>query len=241
MEAVFFAVAAIIAAVAAVAAWRRAAEAEERARKEAQARTEAEERARKEAQARTEAEERARKEAQARTEAEERARKEAQARTKAEERARKEAQARTEAEERARKEAQARRDAERRAGRLSADLAESRTEIARSISESELVDALRRALPALAPERARRLERQLETLARLRADAAQLRRGMEAAVDKDIADQLRKKLEKVESDAQALVERLRNVLQNDPDFHGVRLALAWNGRVSPMPKKETRP
>jgi Uma2 family endonuclease len=95
----------------------RAAEAEEQARREAQARVEAEEQARREAQARAEAEEQARREAQARAEAEEQARREAQARAEAEEQARREAQARAEAEEQARREAQARAEAEEQARR----------------------------------------------------------------------------------------------------------------------------
>ncbi|MDW8212512.1 MAG: Uma2 family endonuclease, partial [Roseiflexaceae bacterium] len=107
---------------------RQAAEAEERARREAQARQAAEEQARREAQARQAAEEQARqeaeraqREAQARQAAEEQARqeaeraqREAQARQAAEEQARREAQARQAAEEQARREAQAR-EAEARA------------------------------------------------------------------------------------------------------------------------------
>jgi Uma2 family endonuclease len=76
------------------------AEAEARAKGEAQARAEAEARARGEAQARSEAEARAKGEAQARSEAEARAKGEAQARAEAEARARGEAQARSEAEAR---------------------------------------------------------------------------------------------------------------------------------------------
>jgi len=240
-------IAALTLVAAALAAWRRAAveaqartEAEERARQEAQARTEAEERARQEAQARTEAEERARQEAQARTEAEERARKEAQARTKAEERARKEAQARTEAEERARKEAQARRDAERRAARLGADLSEARVEVAKSVSERDLVLALKRGLPSMDPERGRRLENQLETLARLRASEDQICKELEAAADEAVRAQLLKKIQKCRFDAEALVQRLRHVLEQDPDLQAVRLSLAWGVRVSTSSKTNNK-
>ena len=81
---------------------RRAAEAEEQARREAAARAEAEEQARREAAARAEAEEQARREAAARAEAEEQARREAAARAEAEEQARREAAARAAAEARLR-------------------------------------------------------------------------------------------------------------------------------------------
>ena len=182
----------------------------------------------------------ARREAEARAVAEEQARREATARERAQARVKREIEARAAAEEQARREAAARRAAERRAAKLGSELSESRIDVAKHVDERTLVDVLRRALPALTPERAKRLERQIETLARLRADAAQLRRGMEAAVDKDIADQLRKKLEKVESDAAALVERLRNVLAHDPDLQAVRLSLAWGSRVSVAPNKPNK-
>jgi len=258
MDIVFIAAVAALATSAALAVWRAWAEvqarveAEELARKEAAARAEAEELARKEAAARAEAEELARKEAAARAEAEELARKEAAARAEAEELARKEAadraraqarakkeiEAREAAEERARAEAQARRQAERRAARLGDDLAEERVDIVKRVDERTLVDALHKALPTLDPERARRIENQLETLARLRADAVQLRKGLDATSDEEVRVQLRKKLQKVEHDAAALVERLRNVLAHDPDLQAVRLSLAWGSRVSVAPNKK---
>jgi hypothetical protein len=230
------AVALLVAATLAVwRAWREAearAVAEEQARREAEARAVAEEQARREAEARAVAEEQARREAEARAVAEEQARREAAARERAQGRARAEIEARREAEARAVAEAKARRDAERRAARLGADLSESRVSVAQTVSERDLVAALKRALPALAPERARRLEHQLEALARNRADAEQIKKGIEATSDEEVRVQLRRKLEKVEHDAAALVERLRNILANDPDFHGIRLSLAWGVRVS---------
>ena len=250
MDIIAFIAALALVASAALAAWwawreaaareaeaRLRAAAEERARQEAQARTEAEERARQEAQARTEAEERARQEAQARTEAEERARQEAQARTKAEERARQEAQARTKAEERARQEAQARRAAESRAARLGADHAEARAEAPQRVDERTLVNALRRAIPSLEPERARRLENQLESLARNRAQEEQLVAELGATADEAARVQLQTKLEKIRFDAEALLKRLRHVVAEDPALSGVRLSLAWGARVSSQPKK----
>ena len=212
MEAILVVVAlagAACAAVAAVAAWRRAAEAEERAQREAAARE-------AEARARVEAEERA-KRAQAR--------------------AQKEVEARREAEERAQQEARARREAERRAGRAHADLAEARVDAVKRADERTLVGALKRALPALEPERAKRLENQLEALARNRADASKLREQMESTADEADRSQLLKKLSKVETDAAALVERLRNIVSQDPALSGVRLALAWEVRSTPIKKK----
>jgi len=244
MELAFIGAAALIAACAAVAAWRRAAqeaaaraEAEQRAQQEAAARVEAEERAQREAAARVEAEERAQREAAARVEAEKRAQREAEARARAQERAKAEVEARREAEERAKAEAKARKEAEARAARIGRDLAESRIDAVQRADERTLVGALKRALPALEPERAKRLENQLEALARNRADASKLREQMESTADEADRSQLLKKLSKVETDAAALVERLRNIVSQDPALSGVRLALAWEVRSTPIKKK----
>jgi len=246
MELAFIGAAALIAACAAVAAWRRAAqeaaaraEAEQRAQQEAAARVEAEERAQREAAARVEAEERAQREAAARVEAEKRAQREAEARARAQERAKAEVEARREAEERAKAEAKARKEAEARAARIGRDLAESRIDAVQRADEPTLVRALRRALPALDPERAQRLERQLEALARNRADAEKLRKDLETAAEEAARDQIKKKLQKAEFDAQALVERLRNIVEKDPALQGVRLSLAWGSRVSTSKDKKT--
>jgi len=243
-------IAAVALIAAAIAVWR-AWQAEKCVSQEAAARAEAEERARKEAErasqeaaARAEAEERARKEAErasqeaaARAKAEERARKEAErasqeaaARAKAEERARKEA-------ERAQREAERARNAERRAAKLGSEVAEARVDAVKRADERTLVGALKRALPALEPERAKRLENQLEALARNRADASKLREQMESTADEADRSQLLKKLSKVETDAAALVERLRNIVSQDPALSGVRLALAWEVRSTPIKKK----
>jgi len=232
-------VSAVLVAAAALAVWRAhaeasaRAEAEERAQREAAARAEAEERAQREAAARAEAEERAQREAAARAEAEERAQREAADRARAQERAKREIESRKEAEERAKAEARARRDAERRAARASADVAEARVDAVQRADEPTLVGALTRALPALDPERGRRLQNQIEALARLRADAVQLRKGLDATSDEEVRVQLRKRLEKVEHDAAALLQRLRNAVANDPALSGVKLSLAWEVRVSP--------
>ena len=178
------------------------------------------------------AEEQARREAAARAEAEEQARREAKDRERAQERAKREVEARRQAEARAEAEARARREAEARAARVGQDLAESRVNVVQRLDERELVNALRRALPTLAPERAKRLEQQLEALARLRGQAERLREELASAADEAARGQLLQKLKKAEFDAQALVERLRNILANDPDFHGIRLSLAWGVRVS---------
>ena len=177
-------------------------------------------------------------EARARQEAEERAQREAAARARAQERARKEIEARRDAEERAKKESEARRDAERRCAKLGSDLAEQRVAVAQTVDEKTLVDALRSGSRSINPTRARRIENQLEALARLRVDAEQLRRGIEATKDEDVRGQLISKLAKIESDADGIVSRLRNVLENDPDFRAVKLSLAWEARVTPMKKKE---
>ena len=231
------------AALAAWWAWREAAarEAEARARVEAEERAQREAAAREaEARARVEAEERAQREAAAR-EAEARARAEAEARAKrAQERAQKEVEARREAEERAQQEARARREAERRAAKLSADLSDERVNVVQRLDERELVNALRRALPALAPERAQRLEHQLETLARLRDLESRLIKEREATTDEVVRFQLQKKAFKAIADAEALVKRFRHVLESDPDFHGIRLSLAWGARTSPKTKTKTK-
>jgi len=240
MELAFIGAAALIAAGGAVAAWRRAAEAEARAAQEAAARVEAEERAQREAAARVEAEERAQREAAARVEAEKRAQREAEARARAQERAKAEVEARREAEERAKAEAKARKEAEARAARIGRDLAESRIDAVQRADEPTLVRALRRALPALDPERAQRLERQLEALARNRADAEKLRKELAAAADEAVRDQLRGKLAKAEFDAEALLKRLRHVVEGDPALSGVKLALAWEVRAAPMDKKPNK-
>jgi DNA repair exonuclease SbcCD ATPase subunit len=241
------AVLALAAALAVLAAWREAAarEAEARARQEAEERAQREAAAREaEARLRAAAEERARQEAEAReaearlrAEAEERARREAADRERAQARARKEIEAR-EAEAQARKEAEARaRAAERRAAKAGADLSEARTEVARTIPERDLVGALRKALPAMEPERGKRLENQLEALARNRDLEARLIADLSAASEED-RDQIRQRIQKVQGDSEALLKRLRNVLENDPALNGVRLSLAWKVRVSPIKKKE---
>jgi len=220
----------LLVAAATAAVWR-AWQAEKCVSQEAAARAEAEERARKEA-------ERASQEAAARAEAEERARKEAErasqeaaARAKAEERARKEA-------ERAQREAERARNAERRAAKLGSEVAEARVDAARRVDERTLVNALRKSLPALETERAKRLENQLESLARLRERAEKLREELTAASDEEVRGPLREKLSKVESDAEALITRLRNVVAEDPALSGVRLSLAWGARVSTKKKEE---
>jgi len=232
MESLFVIAAAATLVVAATTAVWRAWRAEKCVSQEAAARAEAEERARKEA-------ERASQEAAARAEAEERARKEAErasqeaaARAKAEERARKEIEAR-EAADRARKEAERRaRDAERRAGRLAADLSESRVDAVQHADEPTLVGALRKAVPSMDPERAGRLNNQIETLARLRASEAQLLSELKATADEAARSQLQRKLEKIQFDAEALLKRLRHIVQEDPSLQAVRLSLAWGVRVS---------
>jgi hypothetical protein len=241
------AVLALAAALAVLAAWREAAarEAEARARQEAEERAQREAAAREaEARARQEAEERAQREAAAR-EAEARARQEAEAwaqkaeadRDRAQARAAKEVEARK-AEAQARQEAERRaRDAERRAAKAGADLEDERVNVVRRVDEKTLVNALRGAARAMEPVRARRLEHQLESLARLRAQEEQLLKDLEAAADEADRDQIRKKIEKCRFDAGALVERLRNILENDPDLQAVRLSLAWGVRVSSQPKK----
>jgi len=218
----------VAAALATLAAWR----AEARAAQEAAAREEAEERAQREAAAREEAEERAQREAAAREEAEERAQREAAARARAQERARKEIEARRDAEERAQAAERARKEAERRCAKLGADIADSRVDIVKRITERELVNALTRAIPALAPERGRRIQNQIESLARLRADSERIRKEMAETSDKEAAAQLQKRMTKAAADAEALVARLRNILENDPELHGIKLSLAWGSRVS---------
>ena len=225
MSTIFVAVAAAALLIAAtLAVWR--------AWREAEARAVAEEQARREAEARAVAEEQARREAEARAVAEEQARREAEAKARAQARAAKEVESRKQAEARAEAEARARRDAERRCAKLGADLAEARGEAPRNVDEKTLVEAIRKALPSLEPERARRLEHQLESLARLRSQADQLRKGLDATSDKEVAAQLLQKLKKVEGDAEALVQRFRNLVENDPEFRGIRLSLAWGSRVS---------
>jgi len=252
------------AALAAWWAWREAAareaeararvEAEERAQREAaareaeaRARVEAEERAQREAAAREEAEERAQREAAARAEAEERARQEAAARaeaearaTRAQARAAKEVEARRQAEERAQAAERARRDAERRAARSGELAAEARVDVAKNVDETTLVRALTSALPALAPERAQRLKNQLESLARNRASEEQLLKELESANDELVRFQIQKKLFKATADAEALVQRLRHVLEEDPELKGVRLSLAWGVRTSPIKAKKAK-
>jgi len=195
-------------------------------------------RAQREAAARDEAEARAQQEAAARAEAEARAQQEAAARAKAEARAQQEVAARAKAEARAQQEAAARREAERRAARLGGELEEARVDVARRVDERELVNALRRAIPSMEPERARRLENQLESLARNRADEERLLNELAATADEAARDQLTAKLKKAKFDAEALIERLRNILENDPALSSVRLSLAWQARVTPMKKKE---
>ena len=189
-----------------------------------------------EAAARQEAEARARAEAEAR-EAEARARQEAEARAKrAQERAQKEVEARREAEERAKAEARARRDAEARAARLGGELAEARASAVERADEPTIVRALQRALPALDPERAQRLERQLESLARNRASEAQLLKELSATADEAVREQLQKRIEKFRFDAEALLKRLRHVISEEPALGGVKLALAWEVRSAPDKK-----
>ena len=230
MESIFFATAAL--AVAATTAVWRAWRAEAAREAEARARQEAEERAQREAEARE-------AEARARQEAEERAQRAAADLARAQERAKKEVEARREAEERAKAEARARRDAERRAAKAGAEVAEARCDVARRVDEPTLVGALARAIPAMDPERGRRLQNQLEALARNRADAEKLRKDLETAAEEAARDQIKKKLQKAEFDAQALVERLRNIVEKDPALQGVRLSLAWGSRVSTSKDKKT--
>ena len=168
-----------------------------------------------------------------------RAAQEAAARAEAEEQARREAEARAVAEEQARREAAARRAAERRAARLGADLSEARCDVAQRVDEQTLVRALTRAIPALAPERAKRLNNQIEALARNRAQEAQLLEDLKAAAEEAVRVEIKKKLDKARSDAEALNQRLRHVLENDPDLHGVRLSLAWGVRVSTSNKSKS--
>ena len=232
MDIVFIAAVAALVAGAALAVWR-AWVGEQRAQQEAAARAEAEERARQEAAAR-EAEARARQEAEAWAQKAEADRDRAQARARQEAEARKaEAQARQEAERRAR-------DAERRAGRLGAALSEARCDAVKHVDEKTLVNALRKAIPSLDPERGRRLNNQIEALARLRSDSERLRKDLETAADDAARDQIQKKLVKMAADAEALVQRFRNLVENDPDFHGIRLSLAWGVRVSTKKKSEEK-
>jgi len=249
---IFVATATAALVAAALAAVWRASVAERRAEASARARAEAEERAQREAEAReaeararAEAEERAQREAEAR-EAEARARAEAEERAqrlekdliRAQKRAETEVQARRDAEARARDAERRARDAERRAARLGDELAESRVDAAQRADERTLVSALRRALPALAPERAKRLEHQLESFARLRRDEERLRKELGEASDEEARARLREKLGKIEGDAEALLKRLRNTVEGDPALRGVRLSLAWGGRVTPQAKKK---
>jgi len=243
MDIIAFIAALALVASAALAVWRAAAEAAAR-EAEARARQEAEERAQREAEAREaeararqEAEERAQREAEAR-EAEARARAEAEARAKrAQERAQREIEARREAEAKAEAAARARKDAERRAARLGSELSEERVNIAQRVDERTLVGALQKAIPAMDPERAKRLGNQLEALARNRAQEAKLLEDLKAASGAD-QDQIRQRIQKAQGDAEAILKRLRNVLENDPSLQGVRLALAWQVRATPIKKKE---
>jgi hypothetical protein len=244
MSIVLIAALAALVAAAALAVWRAAAEAaaraeaEERARQEAAARAEAEERAQREAAARAEAEERAQREAAARAEAEKRAQREAEDKARAQARAQREVELRKEAEARRDAEAKARRDAERRAARLGGELSESRVDVSQRIDEKTLVEAMQAATRALDPVRCRRLENQIESLARNRAQEAKLLADLNAAADEAARAEIQRKIEKARADAEALVQRLRHVLANDPDLQGVRLSLAWEARVTPMKKKE---
>ena len=179
------------------------------------------------------AEARAQQEAQARVEAEARAQ-------RAQARAQKEVEARREAEARAQQEARARRDAERRAGRLAADLSESRVDAVQHADEPTLVGALRKAVPSMDPERAGRLNNQIETLARLRASEAQLLSELKATADEAARSQLQRKLEKIQFDAEALLKRLRHIVQEDPSLQAVRLSLAWGVRVSTSSKTNNK-
>ena len=215
MEAVLVVVAVAALLAAASAAWRARREAEAR-EAEARLRAAAEEQARREA-------ERAQREAAAREA-------EARLRAAAEEQARQEA-------ERAQREAERARNAERRAARLGDDLAEARTEIARTVPERDLVNALRKAIPAMDPERAKRLENQLESLARNRSSEARLLEDLKAAADEAARAEIRRKLDKAHGDAEAIVARLRNVLENEPSLQAVRLSLAWGTRVSTSSSK----
>jgi|YNPMSStandDraft_2_1061718.scaffolds.fasta_scaffold20648_2 hypothetical protein len=238
METIFVFAATALVAAATAAVWR-AWRAEAAREVEARLRAAAEERARQEAEAReaearlrAAAEERARQEAEAReaearlrAAAEEKARKEAERAQREAERAKREA-------ERAQREAEARKAAERRCAKLGADIADSRVNIVKRITERELVNALTRAIPALAPERGRRIQNQIESLARLRADSERIRKEMAETSDKEAAAQLQKRMTKAAADAEALVARLRNILENDPELHGIKLSLAWGSRVS---------
>jgi len=237
MEAVLVVVAVAALLAAASAAWRARREAEAR-EAEARLRAAAEEKARKEAErAQREAEARE-AEARLRAAAEEKARKEAERAQREAERAQREAE-RAQREAEARKAAErAKREAEHRAARLGADLSEARTEIHRTVDERTLVNALRRALPAMEPERAQRLQNQLDALARNRAQEEQLVAELAATSDEEVSGQLREKLQKCRFDAQALVERLRNILANDPSLQGARLSLAWGSRVSARKDKK---
>jgi len=244
MEAVLVVVAVAALLAAASAAWRARREAEAR-EAEARLRAAAEEKARKEAErAQREAEARE-AEARLRAAAEEKARKEAERAQREAERAQREAERAQREAERAQREAEARkaaerakREAEHRAARLGADLSEARTEIHRTVDERTLVNALRRALPAMEPERAQRLQNQLDALARNRAQEEQLVAELAATSDEEVSGQLREKLQKCRFDAQALVERLRNILANDPSLQGARLSLAWGSRVSARKDKK---
>ena len=177
-------------------------------------------------------------EARLRAAAEERARQEAARAQRESERAQRESERARQEAARAQREAERARNAERRAARLGDDLAEARTEIARTVPERDLVNALRKAIPAMDPERAKRLENQLESLARNRAQEAKLLADLNAAADAAARAEIQRKIEKARADAKALVQRLRHVLANDPDLQGVRLSLAWEARVTPMKKKE---
>ena len=223
MEAVLVVVAVAALLAAASAAWRARREAEAR-EAEARLRAAAEEKARKEAERAQREAERAQREA-------ERAQREAERAQREAERAQREAEARKAAE-------RAKREAEHRAARLGADLSEARTEIHRTVDERTLVNALRRALPAMEPERAQRLQNQLDALARNRAQEEQLVAELAATSDEEVSGQLREKLQKCRFDAQALVERLRNILANDPSLQGARLSLAWGSRVSARKDKK---
>ena len=189
-------------------------------------------RAQAEAAARADAEARAQAEAAARADAEARAQREAKDRARAQERAQREIEARRAAEERAKAEAAARRDAERRAARLGSDIAEDRANVVMTIDEKTIVTALSRAVPTLNQERAKRLENQIESLARLRSSESALLSELEAASNEEERDQIRRKIQKVRGDAEALVQRLRNILSEDPALSGIRLSLAWGTRIS---------
>jgi hypothetical protein len=236
--------AAALAAAAAFAAWR-AWKAEAAREAEARLRAAAEERAQREAE-RAQREAAAREaEARLRAAAEERAQREAERAQREAERAQREAERAQREAERAQREAEARkaaerakREAEHRAARLGADLSEARTEIHRTVDERTLVNALRRALPAMEPERAQRLQNQLDALARNRDQEEQLVAELAATSDEEVSGQLREKLQKCRFDAQALVERLRNILANDPSLQGARLSLAWGSRVSARKDKK---